>query len=532
VPSLARQPYQPIEVTERLRPQAEAIDTFVRAPEPPKDDTLSELARGLSVLDRNLAGFVEKRNAEGREEDAIKGEAEFHRNNSVGYAEAVSKGLIPAFASKAFVSGWKQSEGRTAGINLGHRFNDAYDKWEGKTSDDPEALPKFLGGFLQENIKTQDPEVLRGLLPQVQKLTRRANARNIQDRHDATMARSVNAHSALADNTIDEVARAGKAAENGPDYPRMFDAITTVRETAIQSGMPAERIDPKIIDVVAAKAIELREPRILDYLNQNVPGTQHSWGDTPYGRSVKAQTIDTLETMGRKAIAEEARLQKEADRKGKDDVTARTVEAIIANPGGPLPEKLLAEGQRYDPEFKLNAMKWQESVYRNKGAADPQALTDIFSRIINGEGMRAVRWGMENGHLANREDLTAAFKLVQDMDNNGQLVDTALKGGTAQAILGSIKQRTLSSDDATALFAPDGLSDAGLAASYDFKRAVLDWVSRNPKADAREQEAVIAEIGAGILRRIGRADDGFGKETYSREGLGAANPFAPARGQP
>lgn len=524
---MARAPFDPVRISEPIRPQAAPVDTFVRAPAPVEDSSLMDLARGLSKLDAGLASFVEERKAERDKEDALRGEAEFHKNNRLGYAEAVSQGLIPAFASKSFVQAYKSAQGNVAGYDLEQKFNAAYDSWAGKDSEDPAAFDNFLGGFLKENIKTDDPDILRGLLPRIRSITEQGSNRYQTDRHNTVLNGSIKAHSAEVDNAIDEENRAGLGAEKGPDYPKLFTSIQAIRQKALDSGISADKIDPQIVDAVTAKAIELRDPKVLDFLDQNVPGTDYAWKDTPHGRAKKAETIQTLETMGRQAIEREHREQQEADKKAKADVTRRTVEAIIANPNGPLPEELLNEGSKYDPDFKINAMKWKAAVYRDRGSSDPDALREINWEILNGGGIAVIRRGMEMGVFGNKEDLVSAYKLLQEREKGGNALEEAVNSSTARTILGTIKQRTSSKDDATALFAPEGLSDTGLAASYDFKRLVMAWLAANPNADFAKREAAINDIGAQILRRLGREDEGAGKEIYNREGVRPDNPYAP-----
>jgi muramidase (phage lysozyme) len=524
---MARAPYQPIEDNVALRPQAAPTDSFVRAAEPPRDNALMDLARGLSKLDPGLSGFLEDRKAEQDKEDALRGEAEFHKNNRVGYAEAVAQGLIPAYASKSFVSAYKQAQGSAAGYDLEQKFNAAYDAWGDKDSEEPGAFDNFVGGFLKENLKTDDPDVLRGLMPRVRSITEQGTNRYQTDRHNSVMNGSIRAHSAEVDNAIDEENSAGLGSEKGPDYPKLFTSITAIRQRALDSGVPADKIDPQIVDAVTAKAIELRDPKVLDFLDQNVPGTSYSWKDTPYGRKAKAETIQTLEVMGRQAIEREYKEHQERDRTAKNDVTRRTVEAIIANPNGPLPDELLNEGTRYDPNFKIDAMKWKADVYRDRGTSDPDALMDLNWEILNGGGIGVIRRGMEMGVFGNKEDLVSAFKLLQEREKGGTDLEGALNSNTARTILGTIKHRTLSKADQTAIYSPDGLSDVGLAASYDFKRHVMAWLAANPNADFAKREAAINDIGAQILSRLGREDEGAGKETYNRDGFRPDNPYAP-----
>jgi muramidase (phage lysozyme) len=289
-------------------------------------------------------------------------------------------------------------------------------------------------------------------------------------------------------------------------------------------------LDPKIIDVVTAKAIEQRDPKLLGFLDQKVPGQNYSYGDTPYGRKAKAETINTLETMGRKAIADEKKLQDEADKKAKADVERRTITSLAADPNAPMDETLLKEGEKYDPEFRTKVNTWRSNILGDKGRADPEKVLALNWEIINGGGQEAVRRAMDNGVIKTAEELKAATTLADNYAQTAAKVDEFMKRDSAKRLLDTIKQRTLTSQDLSQVFAPDGLSDKGLAASYDFKQGVMAWVASNPNASAQQTEDAIAKIGATILKGIG---GGAGDEvTYTQpKGANPNNPYVPGKSQ-
>lgn len=93
---------------------------------------------------------MSQRDKQAEEDDKIRGEATFWQLKGTGAAEALSKGLIPAQASPAFLRAYKRLEGEVAGGEIEQKFSAAYDTWEGKTSTDPKAYDAFVGTFMRK----------------------------------------------------------------------------------------------------------------------------------------------------------------------------------------------------------------------------------------------------------------------------------------------------------------------------------------------------------------------------------------------
>jgi muramidase (phage lysozyme) len=530
---LARDPFQPIRITEALRPQAAPVDTYVVPPQVQNDTSLADLARGLSTVSSSLDGFMKQRQERADQEDSIRAEADFHANNAQGYAEAVRQGLVPPQASRAYMEAYKRAEGDVAGARLQSQFRAAYDSWEGKSSTDPAAFDQFLAGFLKQNIGTDDPAVLRGLMPRLRSLAENANASRISDVANATRNRAVLARSAQVDNAITEGNANALQNRTQPNWRGVLGDITRIREEHIRAGGTPEEIDKQIVDAVTARAIDLRGegPRLLEtFFNSNVPGTNFKWGSTPYGRDSKAKAIESLERIGRQAQVEQRQARTEVERAMREDNTRKTINSILADPSKPIPDELIREGEKLDGDFRVKALGWQKTLLSGRGPSDPQVMTQLTWDIMNGGGHSTIRSAMDRGLIQNPEDLRTLNTLANQVQEQGKKVTDILGTSSARTILSTIKERTTSKDDLGALFAPDGVSDTGLAAQLDFRRQVLQWTMQNPRAGAIETEEAIAKIGQGILGRIGRTGPG-GTETYTPE-PGATNPFPANPGQP
>lgn len=521
---MARAPFKPVELDEALRPVAAPVDSFVQAQVPSRDTNLQDLARSLSTLGGSLASMVGQREKQAEQDDALRGEAAFHANNQQGFAEGVASGAIPAQASKAFVQAYKKAEGEVAGGVLEQKFAAAYNSWEGKSSTDPKAYDAFVGSFLKDNISTQDPDILRGLLPKIRQVTTNYLQQHIGDASKASMDGFTTALSARGDQAIDAANSAGLASKQGTDYGAVFDQLEAIREEGLKHGANEAQTDQKLIDTVTTAAVTKRDPRLLDFLDRKVPGKDYAWGNTPYGRDQRQKTIDTLETMGRKSIADEEKRNREEQKAAKDDITRRTIQAITKDPNSPIPEDLLAAGEKVDPDFRVNAIHWRDTIGKGTTTSDPREILGVTTEVLNGGGIQAVQKAMARGVFKNASDLTTAYKLAEQMTKDGPKIDAILKGGSAKTILDTIKKRTATSKDANKYFDDGSVSPEGLQGQLDFKLQALAWMQANPDANAIDQEKAINAIGADILKRITQPEF-MGAIEFERGGLPTPNTF-------
>ncbi|WP_156634056.1 hypothetical protein [Methylobacterium sp. Leaf113] len=505
---------------------ASPVDTFVRPQEPSRDTNLQDLARSLSGLGGQLAGMVGKRDAQAEEDDKIRGEAAFWQSNGTGAAEAVAKGIIPAQASPAYMRAYKRLEGEVAGGQLEQKFSAAYDTWEGKSSTDPKAYDAFVGGFIKDNITTDDPDVLRGLLPKVQLISHNYLQRHIGDASKATQSGFTTALSARGEQAIDDANTAGLASKQGTDYAGVFGKLEAIRAEGLKVGANREQVDQKLIDTVTTAAITKRDPKLLDFLDRKVPGQDYTWTNTPYGRDQRQKTIDTLESMGRKSIADDEKRNREEKAATKDDVTRRTIQAITESPNDPIPEDLLAAGEKVDPDFRVNAIRWRDTVGKGTQTSDPEDMLAITTDIINGGGLQRVQRGIRERVFKNPEDLTRAYKLAEGMKAEGPKLDEMLRVGTAKTIIDTLKKQTATEKDASKILFDDGsMSREGLQSTSDYKQALMEWLMENPGATSFAREKAAQEIGAKFLDRLSQPEGPMSTTYYDRQGLGSPNTF-------
>lgn len=512
--------------TELLRPAAAPVSTYVN----PGPSPLREFADALSKIDQPLKQFLDDRAAKQAEEDRLRGEAAFYNDNAGDIAEAVSGGKLPAHYSPAFVKGFKAAQGNVAGNSLRSQFAAAWDAWEGKNTDDPQAYQQFVSGFLKQHLgENVDPDVLRGLLPHVRQLEADGFGMYTDYRHQQTVQGSLDAHVAGASQDIDELDREGRSTPEGTNYPVVFQKIAEKRTAFVASGGNPEAFDKSMMDAMSAKILETRDPGLLAFFDQKIPGKDYTYGDSPYGQKVKLETTNRLEVIARQAQSAESEAQKAADKKRKDDATRQAIDFISKNPAAPIPNDILKAGE-VDPLFKVHIDEWRKTL--SQGFSDPAKVNAVYDDILNGGGMEAVVNGWRNGVFGRPEDLQSAYTFAKGYEDNRDTIKRITDGTAYKGIMDAIDVRTKGQNDLGQPIA--GLSNEGFEAQYDFKRLVTEWAVKNPNATPQEAEDVIGKIGKAILGNITVDQSGLEPGVYNRdsERLTFGNPYAQQPAQP
>lgn len=520
-----------------LRPSAQPVDTFTGAPQPVQDNRLMDLAKGLSTLDSGLRDFVDARREKQAQEDVLKGQQAFYENNQAGFEDAVRAGKIPAFASPTFVAAYKKAQGNVAGFDLQAKFSAAYDAWPEKTSNDPEAFKRFSQDFMKQNLGANtDPEILKGLLPHVNSLMTSGLERWVRDRHAATYGGAVVTLGAEVNQGVDGSKAVALQSGKPQDYSGLFAGFLGMRERAVKSGMKPMDADKMLVDTITAKAIEDRDPNLLKFLDQKVPGMgDATFAQTPHGQKQKQEAIDKLEVLGRRSIADAHTEQARQDEKAKKAVTAGIIDFIAKNPGQAVPEDLLVLGSKYDPDIRVNVVNWTKTL-REPTAGDPQQILQLHRDIMGGRP-NAIPEALDHGIIRNPQDLDKAYQLEKSVAEAGDRVTAVTKSEAAERVKKAIATQT-TNDQTRALVTSGvlGLTPDGLAATADFERMLLEWTVKNPNASKLEQLDFTQKAGEMILKRLTPSDAGsMGSATYKAptpEASAGTNTKAPEAGVP
>ena len=518
---MARKPIEPGGNVALLRPVASPVDTYVR----PGRSNLRDVAESLASIEPELKEFLDGRARKEAEADKLRGEAAFYRNNSEGYAEAVRSGKIPAQSSPAFVRAYKNAQGNVAGHQLEDRFWQDYVAWSGKYNEDAD-FDTWTAEWIAKNIGTDDPDVLKGILPHVGLIQQNGRAKYTADRHEQVYGGHLNTSIAVANRAIEEGDEAGLASETGTDYAAVFGKIDGQREAWVKSGGRGEDFDKAMVDAMSAKVLSLKDPQLLKWFDRKIPGKDITYGEDAYGAIVKKNTVEALEVIARRATTEDAERQRKEDQAHKDAAHRQAVELLAKDPAAPIPDELLREGEKYDPTFKVRIEEWRKAL--GEGFSDPDRVKAVYSRILEGQenSYKIVQDAFTQGVFGRPEDLTAAYNFAKSFEDNRTRLDDALGSSTSKSFESAIDIRTKGKNKET-LEPIAGMSNEGYEATYDYRRMVQEWVLANPSATLMEREDAINKIGKQILDRItDPSEAGLEAGTYDRPAdADFANPF-------
>lgn len=521
---MARAPVREIPLSAQLRPVATPVDTFVR----PAQSPLRGLADALGTFDRSLQQFLSVRDEKAMRDDEVRGRAAFYEDSSGEFARAVTEGKIPAHYSPSYVRGFKNAQGAAAGEKLRTKWQDAWDNWDGKDSEDPESFNVFFSEFIKNNVGTDDPDVLRGVLPQVEALQANATTQYTQYRHDRTVQGNLDAHGAVISSTVQNGVDDGLVSDTGTNYEAIFGNVDKVISESLAKGDPGGKAVDTFIDVMSAKILETRDPKLLDWFDRKVPGKEYTYGDSPYGLKVKNATINGLETLAREQAAGMSKAERDEQERLKDQAQAAIIDSLIADPNAPIDQKLIDQAKKNgDPTIEIRSREWRKTI--SEGVTDPQKLAQWYDDVASGRmtPKKALQTGLINGVFGTAEDIRSAASFVQSFETSEDTITTTLNGQVARQVQEVIRQRTVGVDPTT-LNPLAGTSDEGLEATADFRQLVTRWIINNPNATLPEIEEQVTKFGKMITDRFQAPADPFTEGArYERDpALEFQNPYS------
>lgn len=512
------QPAAPVPIV----PVAAPTDDFSRQPlipQAPQDTRFADLATGLSHLDSGLRDYMNQQALEERQNDLVKGAAAFYQGHAATFADAVASGAVPAQASPHFIAGFKRAQGAVAGYELQTAFSAAYDKWDGKDSQDPAAFSTFVQNFVGSHIgDSQDPAVLKGLMPHINELLNNGAARFQQDTNKTITQGALNASGALASQAVESGISQGLLTPTGePDAPAVVARI--IAERGKIPGQSLDAWDKTILDTVEAASVTARKPEIIAaLLNTTIPGTDHTFGQTPHGALVTQHAAALFDRQARQQMADDASRSVAADKVAKGSAELAVIDSISKNPQAPLDESLLAQLNKYDAKGRIEALGWQKAMTAGEVASDPTAIMQVHQDILQGGGSDVITNALNNGIIKNPSDLDKAATLLHTVNAGGDPVALVLKSDAVKAAHMDLSGAfPIKGDIDNRLAALGGSTDAGRAAKLDLDMHMMQFVQANPTAGPIAVRQEVSKAMTEILKRAGPAEP-MTERTYTPAG--------------
>jgi muramidase (phage lysozyme) len=438
-----------------------------------------------------------QRKQETDEADKARAVTDFHRNNQESFAEAVRTGKIPPTASKSYVEWYKKQQGHLAGLKLSDKFAIDYQHWEGRNSDDPEAFGKFVSGWMTKNVgEEQDPYVLEGLAPHLDRLSTSGYDTFNQDRAASLRAKSQTTSGAILTDTISRTQEAGRA-EGTLDYDALWSSLMTQRDEAISKGERGEDFDKLIVDSIILQAEESGSKEILKILDKKLPGQDLPLSSNPDFREKRLRSIDRINSKQASQATDIAQTRERLEKQHHEELLSRAVLAL--HNGQDVPEQTITELSRRDGEIRHKLAKYKKEYQDQETDEDPQALMEVYREIDSGADKKFVLDMREKGVIKDPATFLKAMDradAVQKAVGDGGVFSSPTYKDTVRFITDQTGTDQLSFDGSK------GLSDEGLEALFDYRNKLLDWDMKHPDSSLLEKEKAAKEIGEFVRSRI------------------------------
>ena len=520
---MARSPVREVSAPSAIRPMAAPVNTYVR-PAEPSPSGLEDLARGLAAFDQGLGAFLNKRKGETEESDKARAMRDFHKNNQVGYADAVRQGLIPAQASKSYMEWYKRSQGDLAGLKLRDKFRLDYQQWGERNDSDSAGYATWVSDWMSQNVgDDQDGDVLRGLAPHLEALSTSGMDTFVQERDQKIKA---DANATTGARFADSASRISDDAKSSGeiDGEGLWGNYLNIRKEAIDSGSREEDIDAAMVDAVILQAKENGDDDILDILDRKLPGKDYSLSSTPDIKSKIMAAKSEIATGQRQAITEGAAVREREEKAQQEEFWFAAIGHI--QKGEAVPEDLIQKMKRRDGDVEAKIVDYRKKFSDFNETEDSKQIIEIFTRIDEGAGKDFIRSMAEKGTIKSATTLEKMYSRAEAVTKAKQ--DDGIFGtSTYKSVEKFVTTKTGVASGS--LFEPTGPSAETLEAMYDYRTKLLTWSVENPNAGVLEREKAAKEIGDTIMGRL-QADptDVNGKQTYQSDADLAKAKEAPA----
>ncbi|MCX5577242.1 M15 family metallopeptidase [Kaistia terrae] len=510
---MARQQVREVSAPSAIQGVASPVDTYVRPAEPGRS-SLHELAEGLAAFDSGLGGYLNKKKGENDKAEEAKAIVDFNRNNQVGWAEAVKQGLVPASSSPVYMASYKKSQGNLAGLRLGDKSSLDYQSWEGRHDADSAGYSAWASQWMSDNVgEEQDPEVLQGLAPHLERVTM-GGLNTFQTERDERIKEGARATTgATITHALSETLDDGRATGT-TDWNAFWDKTIEVRTEALARGEQEAPVDQLIVDSILLQAERTSDMEVLKLLDKKLPGKEHPMNFAPKIREAMTASQNRI-TAAQGATGGEIARQREAEEKAQQEADKAGAYALIYQ-NKEVPEELIVKLSRRDGDIRKTLQDAKTSAKTGFQQEEDVGLMPVWENIHSGAGIGYINAMRDAGVIKNQAtyqkalDRMAAVKKAQD---DGGIFTAP----TAKDTVRFLTNATALSKTEAAISGDMPLSSEALEALHDYRHLLLDWEKRNPDASMMEKEKAALEAATIIRSRLQEDDTGEYVNTYQSD---------------
>lgn len=491
-----------VRITEALQPAAAVVNVGFAHPAPQGPSPLHGVAQALESLSSDLMAWGKKEQERQKEEDAIRGEALYQQHYADGIAEGIRTDQIPPNSSREFVNGYKRAMGSSAGFQFSTSIENEYAKSNLKTNPDPKAFDAWLRDQWKNRVTSDDPSVLRGVLPHIRQLHSNLYNKWQADVAQNTKYEALSSYGALAGSTIDAYNAEGLRNYAVTDLDGLGSTLDQIRDKGFATGLKREEIDQAMVDAITSKALTHRDPQLLKLLDrESAAGPKLS--DTPYGRDKKAEAVKSLTSLFKQQTTEERLQQERDDKLAANTAKSRIADRLLKDPNAEISDDDLAPILKHDGNFKLDLLTWRKNVREGQIAEEPAKVQQVFEDLLKGGGEDTFWKAITSGTIKSPESMSRARSFMDIAAKNKAAPSKILETSAARSYVGNIEmlgQDSIFSKQS--IMGVKAMTAGGREALNNYRYGLMKWQHDNPNATPLEQEEYAAKFGETIIKGL------------------------------
>jgi len=370
------------------------------------------LQEGISDLTSIFAEKQRENIKDQRENEYQQGVLDAHRETAGKELEGVKTGSIFRQDSKYYTAGLNESRGRKAAYEFKAQLERDYLNWEGKNSDDPNAIRQWVDQRTAEFLETlgDDQHKVAGAMPVLQEATY-----NLASKHRSYTNKRLEYESKTAYTTsifgefesyrdrVSQIRTAGYS-EDVEEQLVKEARQNTIQQWKVyadeQYATEGPEANKQLVDTAVQAAVAYNDMSPITMIID-----AEEAGEMKLSPEMVMKLKDGADNVGRQTAAERRRLDAEKKR-NVDQVNKELMSNFSAAQANdptvkpPAYHEVVAAGGDYQAFTRMQTM--HEGILNSQGeGAQPEAMNDLHDRVSSAEGKdeklkELTKWTQEN----------------------------------------------------------------------------------------------------------------------------------------